>query len=128
MGYGRDSNSENCEGTNLCKMKKILRQLRKQSKFKADDVAEYLGVEFLVYNQYEEDAWTVPHQCLEKLADLYHVEEYDILVGAAVSQTVTESPKQEAELIPFFKFVAAYMKITRLLEECTNEDNHKKKI
>lgn len=104
-------------------MGRIVEQLRTQSGFSAKDVAEYLGVDEQQYAVYEENVNMVPVDALEKLADLYHVEEYDILTGTARSRTYTESPRKELELIPFFRMVSAYLKIERLLKEC--EDEHK---
>lgn len=93
----------------------VLPRLRKESGFSAGQVAEYLGITEQEYLQMEPDVTVIPFACLEKLADLYHVEEYDILTGMATSQTVTKSPDEEKELIPFFKIVNNYMKMTRLL-------------
>jgi len=97
------------------------KQLRKQSNFSVGQVADYLSISVEQYSQYESGKKEVPINVLESLADLYHVEEYDILTGTAVSRTVTDSPQKEAELIPFFKIVSAYMKMIRLLEEHQSE-------
>ena len=98
----------------------IVKRLRKQSGFVSLEVAEYLGISEEEYLRYETGDTELPFDVLERLADLYHVEEYDILTGTARSQAVTHSPKEEAELVPFFKIVQAYMKMTRLLEEAKN--------
>lgn len=94
----------------------VLPRLRKESGFTAGQVAEYLGVTEQEYLQMEPDVTVIPLACLEKLADLYQVEEYDILTGTATSQTVTNSPNEEKEFIPFFKIVNNYMKMIRLLD------------
>ena len=99
------------------KKRNVLERLRRQSHFTAAQVAEYLSLGEEDYSLYERGGEELPHNLLEALADLYHVSEYDILTGTAESQTVTLSPKNEVELIPFFKIVRAEMKMTRLLKE-----------
>ena len=101
-------------------MPHILERLRKEARFPVGEVASYLGMSEDAYLAVEKDVSALPYGLLEKLAELYHVEEYDILTGTARSQAVTHSPKEEAELVPFFKIVQAYMKMTRLLEEAKN--------
>lgn len=101
-------------------MANVLSKLRRESGFSVPQVAAYLGIGEGEYLRYENETEALTFDHLECLADLYHVEEYDILTGTAESQTVTPSPKEEAELIPFFKTVQAYMKMTRLLEETVN--------
>lgn len=98
-------------------MAPILERLRKQAKFPAGEVAAYLGMTKEAYLEAEKDANALPLGQLERLAALYHVEEYDILTGTARSRAVTHSVRQEAELIPFFQIVRSYMKMTRLLKE-----------
>lgn len=102
-------------------MKQIVEKLRRQSGFSSSEVAEYLAISEKDYLRYETEDAELPFDILERLADLYHVEEYDILTGSAVSQTVTESPRLEAELIPFYKIVNAYIKMDRLLRECDGQ-------
>ena len=103
------------------KKRNVLERLRRQSHFTASQVAEYLSLSEEDYLRYERGGDELPYKLLEAVADLYHVEECDILTGTAESQTVTLSPKDEVELIPFFKIVRAERKITRLLEEVKNE-------
>ena len=98
-------------------MAPVLERLRREARFPAGEVAEYLGMTKEAYFEAEKDANALPLDRLERLSALYHVEEHDILTGTARSQAVTHSPKEEAELVPFFKIVQAYMKMTRLLEE-----------
>ena len=95
----------------------VLPRLRKESGFTAAQVAEYLGITEQEYLQMESDVTVIPLTYLERLADLYHVAEYDVLTGTATSQTVTKSPAEEKNLIPFFKIVKSYMKMTRLLND-----------
>lgn len=102
-------------------MATTVERLRRESGFHASEVAGYLDISEDEYLRYETDDAELPFDILEKLADLYHVEEYDILTGTAVSQTATESPRLEAELIPFYKIVNAYIKMDRLLRECNDQ-------
>ena len=100
----------------------IIRKLRKASEFTAAGVAEYMGMgeqEYLLLEQAPVDSLDVRQ--LERLADLYHVEPYDILTGTAVSLTFSKSPAEETELIPFFRIISSYMKMVRLLERAKNE-------
>lgn len=99
----------------------ILELLRTQSGFSQLQVVEYLGISLSDYLRYTEDVNTLPVPLLESLAALYHVEEYDILTGTAQSQTLTGSPIQEKELIPFFRIVHEYMKMVKLLKEAEND-------
>ncbi len=99
----------------------IVRKLRVQSGFSSQDVAAHLSMAEEEYLRYEDDSTDIPFDILERLSDLYHVEEYDILTGTAKSHTWTDSPKKEKELIPFFKIVSAYIKMDRLLRECNDK-------
>ena len=98
-------------------MAPILERLRREARFPVEEVAAYLGMTKEAYLEAEKDANALPLEQLERLAALYHVEEYDILTGTAKSRAVTHSVRQEEELIPFFQIVRSYMKMTRLLEE-----------
>ena len=102
-------------------MKRIVEKLRRQSGFSSSEVAVYLAISEKDYLRSETEDAELPFDILERLADLYPVEEYDILTGSAVSQTVTESPRLEAELIPFYKIVNAYIKMDQLLRGCDGQ-------
>ena len=98
-----------------------IKRLRIESDYTVSQVAEYLGISEEEYLQIEQETAELSLSSLEKLADLYHQEEYDILTGEAKSKTVTKSPQQEKELIPFFRIVGNYLKMGRLLKEAKNE-------
>lgn len=100
---------------------RIVRNLRCQSGFSPQDVAEYLGIGINEYNRLEKDSSLLSREQLESLAALYHVEELDIMESLAVSRTVRKSPRLEKELIPFFLIVDNYIKIERLLNGKNNE-------
>jgi transcriptional regulator with XRE-family HTH domain len=84
--------------------------------FTEKQVAEYLGISLPDYMKYEKGIKELSLPVLEKLAALYHVEEYDILMGTAVPHTLRENPQQEKELIPFFNIVRNYLMMHRLLD------------
>ena len=84
--------------------------------FTEKQVAEYLGVSLPDYMEYEKGIKELSLPVLEKLAALYHVEEYDILMGTAVPHTLREYPQQEKELIPLFNIVRNYLMMHRLLD------------
>ena len=80
----------------------ILKRMRRMAKFTGEQVADYLGISQSNYSVIEQgNINDCPFDTLEKLAALYHVEEYDLLNGTAVPHTLCETPAQEAELIPF---------------------------
>lgn len=101
-------------------MAPVLERLRREARFPAGEVAECLGMTREAYLEAEKDANALPLDRLERLSALYHVEEHDILTGTARSRAVTRSVRQEEELMPFFRIVRSYMKMTRLLEEAKN--------
>ena len=94
----------------------ILGTMRETAGYTLGQVAEYLDIAQPVYLKYEQRTIdTVPYQVLEKLAALYHVEEYDILMGTAVPHSLSGTPAQEKELVPFFTLVENYLKMSRIL-------------
>lgn len=96
----------------------ILSKMRRKAKWTKRQLAEYLDIPLQDYITCEEtDIAKIDFQILEKLADLYHVEEYDMLTENADSRTYFPSPIEEKETIPFFKMIDNYMKMERLLKE-----------
>lgn len=96
----------------------ILRKMRRKAGFTESQVAEYLGISRTDYARHERnDIDKLPFEFIGMLADLYHVEEYDMLTGTAVPNTYCETPAKEAELIPFFRIVSSFLKMDRLLKE-----------
>lgn len=101
----------------------ILKKLRQEARYTEQQVADYLTVTLPEYLSYEErDVNSLSWEYLEKLAALYHVEEYDILTETAVSHVLCRTPAQETELIPFFTLVKNYLKMSRILDG-TDRDN-----
>ena len=101
----------------------ILKRMRRMAKFTAEQVADYLGISQSDYSRIEQkDVNDCPFDSLEKLAALYHVEEYDLLTGTAVPHTLCGTPAQEEDLIPFFTLVNNYLKICRLLADADRSD------
>ena len=92
--------------------------MRKKARYSSSQVAEYLGISQTAYCQLErrQDVMDVPYQVIEQLAALYHVEEYDILMGTAKTHAVCKTPQQEAEIIPFLNIVRNYLLMSRLLD------------
>ncbi len=90
--------------------------------FKEKQVADYLGISQPSYLKYEKGIKELSLPFLEKLAALYHVEEYDILMGTAVPHTLRENPQQEEELIPFFNIVRNFLMMHRLLDGAPAND------
>lgn len=101
----------------------IIRQMRLTAHFSQHQVADYLGISKAEYVAYEKrNATELPLSVLEKMASLYHVEEYDILMGTAVAHPLCKTPAQEAELIPFFRLVRNYLLMRRLEDHAQRDD------
>lgn len=101
----------------------ILKRMRRMAKFTAEQVADYLGISQSDYSRIEQDDINnCPVETLEKLAALYHVEEYDLLTGTAVPHALCGTPAQEAELIPFFTLVDNYLKMCSILADAARSD------
>lgn len=101
----------------------IIRQMRLTAHLSQHQVADYLGISKVEYAAHEKrNATELPLSVLEKLASLYHVEEYDILMGTAVAHPLCKTPAQEAELIPFFRLVRNYLLMRRLEDHAQRDD------
>ena len=101
----------------------ILKRMRRTAKFTAEQVADYLGISQSDYSRIEQkDVNDCSFDSLERLAALYHVEEYDLLTGTAVPHTLCDTPSKEAELIPFFTVVNNYLKMCRILADVDRSD------
>ena len=57
----------------------ILKDLRNRMGLSQEQISTYLGISQPAYNHYESGDTVVSQDSLEKLADVYGVEEYDIL-------------------------------------------------
>ena len=101
----------------------IIKSMRKKVRYTAEQVARFLGIDLTVYISYEQQKTNeLPYQVIEKLAELYHVTEYDILRETAQAQSITGNPQQETEIIPFMKIVRNYLLIIRLLNGARQDD------
>ena len=96
----------------------IVKKMRMKAGYTAQQMADYLNVTLQEYLALEKgNINNVDFLALERLAALFHVEEYDILIGKANPTTYCTSPEQEKELIPFFNMVRNYLKMDKLLNE-----------
>lgn len=101
----------------------IIESMRKKVRYTAEQVAKYLGVDLMVYLSYERQKTDeVPYQVIELLAALYHVTEYDILIGNAQAYSISGNPHQEVEIIPFMKIVRNYLLMSRMLDGARHDD------
>ena len=57
----------------------VLKDLRNRMGYSQEQISSYLGISQPAYNHYESGDTVVSQDSLEKLADIYGVEEYDIL-------------------------------------------------
>ena len=57
----------------------VLKDLRNRMGYSQEQISSYLGISQPAYNRYESGDTVVSQDSLEKLADIYGVEEYDIL-------------------------------------------------
>lgn len=57
----------------------ILKELRNGMGYSQEQISSYLGISQPAYNHYESGETVISQESLEKLADIYGVEEYDIL-------------------------------------------------
>ena len=53
--------------------------LREQFGYSQGEIGRFLGISQPAYYKYEEGKTTIPPEALEKLAELYYVEEYDLM-------------------------------------------------
>ena len=56
-----------------------LSYLRDKFGYTQDEMGSFLGISQPAYRKYETGETTVPQDALEKLAELYYVEEYDLM-------------------------------------------------
>ena len=95
----------------------IIKSMRQKVRYTAEQVATFLGIDLTAYLAYEQQkADRLPYLVIERLAALYHVTEYDILMETAQAHSVTGNPQQEAEILSFMKIVRNYLLMSRLLD------------
>ncbi len=103
--------------------------LRKRFGFSQEQVAAYLEMpNHTMISYYETGKREIPLEVLEKLADLYRVDLYDLMEEDALSQSVNMAFAFRAEdveasdltaLAQFNKLVKNYVKINRLKKNAT---------
>ena len=64
---------------NYSEIGSVLKDLRNRMGYSQEQISSYLGISQPAYNHYESGDTVVSQDSLEKLADIYGVEEYDIL-------------------------------------------------
>lgn len=101
-----------------------LRYLRTKFGYTQEQVSAYLGITQSAYNKYETGVNEVPMDKLEKLANTYGVEEYDLLTARQDELEVhmvfafrNKSKQIDLEKIaPFQKIVRNYIEMSNELE------------
>lgn len=103
--------------------------LRKRLGFSQEQVAAYLGMpNHTMVSYYETGKREIPLDVLEKLADLYRVELYDLMEEDIASQAVTMAFAYRADefeaqdliaISNFNKVVKNYLKMKRLVHDVT---------
>lgn len=106
-----------------------IRSLRERTGFSQQQVADYLGItHHTTISYYETGKREIPMELLEKLADLFRVDLYDLLEEDATAQTVNIAFAYRAEdldakdvkaISQFNKLVKNYLKIKRLQNNAT---------
>lgn len=79
-----------------------LREIRKQRKIKASEVAEYLGVTRSTYGSWENRGSEPSYEMLIKIADYFHVSTDYLLYRKDVDKT--EEPNENNERIPVLTY------------------------
>ena len=104
----------------------VLKDLRNRMGYSQEQISSYLGISQPAYNHYESGDTVVSQDSLEKLADIYGVEEYDILTcnkpqlqtDMAFALTKEEKIKKLGQIASFHKLVKNY------LDMCEIEQRH----
>lgn len=104
----------------------VLKELRNRMGYSQEQISSYLGISQPAYNHYESGDTVVSQDALEKLADVYGVEEYDILTcnktqlqaDMAFAFRKNGEVKNLAQIASFHKLVKNY------LDMCDIERHH----
>ncbi len=104
-----------------------LKELRCRMGYSQEQISSCLGISLSAYSQYESGDTVVSQDSLEKLADVYGVEEYDILtcnkpqlqtdIAFALTQKIGKL-KNIGQIASFHKLVRNY------LDMCEIEQRH----
>lgn len=101
---------------------KNLLYLREHFGYNQGEIGRFLGISQPAYCKYEEGNTTVPPEALEKLAELYYVEEYDLMQDDKSSlqpSLVYAYRKQDGETD--FKAIAKFHRIVKNYTLMSNE-------
>lgn len=77
--YAKQTNRNSKLMANNSEIGSVLKDLRNRMGYSQEQISFYLGISQPAYNRYESGDTVVSQDSLEKLADVYGVEEYDIL-------------------------------------------------
>lgn len=96
--------------------------LREQFGYTQEEIGRFLGISQPAYCKYEEGKTTIPPEALEKLAELYYVEEYDLMHDDKSNlqpSLVYAYRKQDGETD--FKAIAKFHRIVKNYTLMSNE-------
>ena len=77
--YAKQTNRNSKLMANNSEIGSVLKDLRNRMGYSQEQISSYLGISQPAYTRYESGDTVVSQDSLEKLADVYGVEEYDIL-------------------------------------------------
>ena len=77
--YAKQTNRNSKLMANNSEIGSVLKDLRNRMGYSQEQISSYLGISQPAYTRYESGDTVVSQDSLEKLADIYGVEEYDIL-------------------------------------------------
>ncbi len=104
---------------------KTLKLLREANNYTQESVSEYLGIKRSTYSNYETGEREAPWVVLEKLADLYGVDLYDLISAdmnvassmvACAFRVDSLSPEDMKQVASFRRVVMNYLKMKRIVE------------
>lgn len=100
---------------------KYLKLLRKEKKYKQDEVAEFLGIKRQAYSHYETGRNFPPVETISKIAELYQIEPLKLfmLLSDAGNGMITS---EEMELLEYFRQLDVKDQ-TEILEICKLKRN-----
>ena len=99
-----------------------IKLLRIKNHYTQKQVSDYLGISQPAYFKYEKGTVDVPMDKIERLADLYQVEEYDLLTGdiASIQADMVFAFRKNSENIDLSK-IARFQKIVKNYIEISHE-------
>jgi Helix-turn-helix. len=95
-----------------------LKIFRNHVGYSISEISEYLKIERSIYKDLEEGKRIVPIDIVERLADLYCVDEYGFYENSPKLPTVLKIPKEDmSEVSRAFKVVRSYIQMHRILDQ-----------